>query len=99
MYRGRRARSEKILATDALREKLAGANGDPIPLCGAAGNVVGFALTPARMVKAEQDHAAVVAWLNEVFPPEEIARIVERSRNDTRPKRTTAEVLRLVEGG
>ncbi len=90
--------SEKLTATPELREKLANANGDPIPLCDEAGNIVGYALTPARMAKAEQEHAAVVAWLDGLWPPEEIVRIKERLGDDTRRKHTMAEVLRLVEG-
>lgn len=89
---------ETVLIPAELREKLAGANGNPVPLCDEVGNVVGYFLSPARMAKAEEEHRAVVAWLDGLWPPEEIARIKERLKDETRPKRTMAEALRLVEG-
>jgi hypothetical protein len=84
--------SKKVTIPADLREELAGANGDPVVLCDDAGNVVGYAVTPGQL-----------PWLAPPAPadpwtPEEIARAIERSKNDTRPKRTMAEVLKLVEG-
>jgi hypothetical protein len=40
----------------------------------------------------------MMAWLDRVWPPEAIARVKERLKDETRPKRTMAEVMRLVEG-
>ncbi len=90
--------SEKVAASAELLAKLATANGDRIPLCDESGNVIGYALTPTQMAKCDDEHKAVVAWLDSLWPAEDIARIMERSKNDARPKRTTEEVLRLVEG-
>jgi hypothetical protein len=59
--------------------------------------VIGYYVSPAQLARSEADHRAVVAWLDRLFPPAEIARIIERSKADTRPKRTMEDVLRLVE--
>lgn len=84
--------SEKVAIPAELREKLVSANGGPVPMCDDAGNVFAYSLTPAQL-----------PWLAPPAPadpwtPEEIARIAERLKDDTRPKRTMAEVLKLVEG-
>jgi hypothetical protein len=48
--------AEKVTIPAELREKLAGANGDAVPLCDDAGNVVGYYLSPTRMeaIRAER---------------------------------------------
>jgi hypothetical protein len=90
--------SEKVKASSELQAKLAAANGDRIPLCDDAGNVIGYALTPAQMARCDEAHKAMMAWLDRVWPPEAIAKVKERLKDETRPKRTMSEVLRLVEG-
>jgi hypothetical protein len=90
--------AEKVTIPADLREKLAGANGDAVPLCDETGNVVGYYLSPELMSRREEERKAVAAWLDRLWTPDEIARIVERSKKDSRPKRTMEEVLKLVEG-
>ena len=82
--------SEKIRASDELREKLAGANGDPIPLCDAAGTIIGYALTPGLLARLEPKPA-------DPWTDEEIARLEEERKNDPRPDVPHEEVLRWFE--
>jgi len=89
---------EKVTVPAELRAKLATANGTRIPLCDESGNVIGYALTPTQMAKCDDEHKAVVESLDSLWPADDIKRIIERSKNDQRPKRTMAEVMRLVEG-
>jgi hypothetical protein len=90
--------AEKVTIPAELRQKLAGANGDAVPLCDDAGNVVGYYLSPELMARREEERKVVSSWLDSLWTPEEIVRIVERSKYDSRPKRTMEEVLKLVEG-
>ena len=90
--------TESVTLDEATAGKLTAANGAPIPLCNPTGEVIGYYFTPAQRAKADEEHRAVVAWLDSIWPPEAIARIRERLKDKTRPKHTTEEVLRLVEG-
>ena len=74
------------------------ANGDPVPVCNPAGEVVGYYVSPDYVAQSDHHREVVNAMLDRLFPPEEIARIVERSKNDPRPRRSMDEVLRMVEG-
>lgn len=82
--------SEKVTIPAALREKLTAANGDPIPLCDDAGNVVAYALTPAQF-------ARLTPKPEETWTDEEIARLEEELANDPRPDVPHEEVLRWFE--
>lgn len=88
---------EKVTVPAELRARLAAANGDAVPLCDDAGNVIGYYLSAAQVAAREEYRAA--ARLGRPFSDEEITGIAERSRADTRPRRTMADVLRLVECG
>lgn len=83
--------SEKVAIPAELRGKLVSANGGPVPMCDDAGNVFAYSLTPAQLARLTPNP-------DDPWTPEVIARAIERSENDTRPKRTMAEVLKLVEG-
>ena len=87
-----------VTLDEATVKQLTTANGHPIPLRNPAGEVVGYYLSPEQMAKAEEEHKAVVAWLDGLWSPEELARIKQRLQDKTRPKRTMADVLQLVEG-
>ena len=62
------------------------------------GEVAGYYLTPTQLAKFESEHATVVSWLDKLWPPERIAKAIERSKQDTGPKRTMEDVFRLFEG-
>jgi hypothetical protein len=86
--------AEKVTIPAELREKLAGANGDAVPLCDDAGNVVGYYLTPAQLDKLDADRRARAA----LWTDEEIARLEAELANDSRPDMPHEEVMRWVEG-
>ena len=84
---------ERVTIPADVRAKLAAAT-DPVELCDDAGNVVGYALTPAQMAALDaRPPLPTGPWTDA-----EIQQIAARSRADTRPRRTMAEVMRLVEG-
>ena len=70
--------AEKVTIPAELRAKLAGANGNAVPLCDEAGNVVGYYLTPALLDKLDSQRRA----LHELWTDEEIARLEEELAND-----------------
>ena len=84
--------SEKVAIPPELRGKLVSANGGPVPMCDDAGHVFAYSFTPAQLARLAPPAPA------DMWTDEEIARAIERSKSDTRPKRTMAEVLKLVEG-
>jgi hypothetical protein len=87
-----------VTLDEATARRLTAANGQPVPLCDPTGEVIGYYFTPARKAEAEKDHRAIYAELDRRWPPEEIARIIERSKNDPRPNIPHEEVIRWVEG-
>lgn len=91
--------SAGVILDDATVDKLtAGANGHPVPLSNPAGEVVGYFITPDQLARSAEEHRAVVAWLDDLWPPDAIARIAERLKDPARRKYTAEDVLRLVEG-
>lgn len=90
--------AEKVTIPAELREKLAGANGDAVPLCDEAGNVVGYYLSPELMARREEERKVVSAWLDSLWSPDEIARVKQRLQDTSRPKRSMEDVLKLAEG-
>lgn len=86
-----------ITLDEATTAKLTASNGHPVPLCAAGGEIIGYYLSPARFAETEREHRAIYDDLHSRWPPEEIARIVERSKNDKRPKIPNEEVLRWIE--
>ena len=50
--------AEMVTIPSELREKLAGANGNAVPLCDEAGNVVGYYLSPDRMATLQDERHA-----------------------------------------
>jgi hypothetical protein len=50
--------SDKVTVPAELRDKLAGANGYPIPLCDEAGAVVGYFLSPTGFAALQSERAA-----------------------------------------
>lgn len=87
-----------VTLDETTANRLTAANGNPVPLFNPAGELIGYYLSPARMGKAVRDELAASGELDKLYPPEEVARIVERSKADTRPRRTMDEVIRLIEG-
>jgi len=51
--------NEKVTVPAELRAKLAGANGNPVPLCDESGTVIGYYVTPTRMATIEADRKAM----------------------------------------
>jgi hypothetical protein len=85
-----------VTLDEATRQKLgAGANGGTVELRNEAGEVIGYFVRPDKMQVMEQARELWLAWVEETFPPE----MIERSRNDPRPRRTMEEVIRFVEDG
>jgi hypothetical protein len=82
-----------VTLDDATVKLLTAASVQPIPLRNTAGEVVGYYISSAEMGKIEQRRRA----LNELWPPEEIARLEEARKNDPRPDVPHEEVLRWVE--
>jgi hypothetical protein len=91
--------AEKVTIPSELREKLAGANGDAVPLCDEAGDVVGYYLSPELMARREEERKAVVAWLDSLWSPDEIVRVKQGLQDTSRPRRSMEDVLKLIEGG
>jgi hypothetical protein len=85
--------AQKVTIPADLREKLAGANGDAVPLCDESGNVVGYYLTPALLDKLDSKRRA----RRELWSDEDIARLEEELANDPRPDVPHEEVMRWVE--
>jgi bifunctional DNA-binding transcriptional regulator/antitoxin component of YhaV-PrlF toxin-antitoxin module len=82
--------AEKVTIPAELREKLAAANGDAVPLCDEAGNVVGYYLTAAQLEKLDGERRARAA----LWTDEEIARLEEELAKDPRPDVPHEEVMR-----
>lgn len=73
-------------------------NGDALPLLDSTGELLGYFITPTQKQKSDGEHATVVSWLDELWPPEVITEAIARSKRDTGPKRTMEDVFRLFEG-
>ena len=84
--------AEKVTIPADLRDKLAGANGDAVPLCDEAGNVVGYYLSAGEMQRLNSPYRELHAYWND----EKVAQLEEERRNDPRPDVPHAEVLRWV---
>lgn len=85
----------RVTLDEATAARLAGANGRPVPLCNPAGAVIGYYVSSAEM---ERQQTGWYPGHPGLWTDAEIARITERLKDKSRPKRTTEEVLRLVEG-
>jgi hypothetical protein len=85
--------AQKVTIPAELRAQLAGANGDAVPLCDEAGNVVGYYLTPAQLTKLSSRYPE----LHEYWTDERIAQLEEDRKNDPRPDVPHEEVLRWVQ--
>lgn len=64
--------AEKVTIPAELREKLAGANGDAVPLCDEAGNVVGYYVSPARMEVIRGEREAMYDAGSSLVPEDEL---------------------------
>ncbi len=84
--------AQKVTLPADLREKLAGANGEAVPLCDEAGNVVGYYLSAEEMDKRSRNYRA----LHEYWTDERIAQLEEERKNDPRPDVPHEEVMRWV---
>jgi hypothetical protein len=82
--------AEKVTIPAELRAKLAGANGNAVPLCDEAGNVVGYYLTPALLDQLDSKRRALM----ELWTDEDIARLEEERKNDPRSDVPHEEVMR-----
>ena len=87
-----------ITLDEATVAKLASANGHPVPLCAAGGEVIGYYLSPARFAETERIHQALSAGFAGSWPPEEIRKLEEARKLDPRPNISHDEVLRWIEG-
>lgn len=84
--------AEKVTLPAELREKLAGANGDAVPLHDEAGNVVGYYLSAAEMDRRDRKRRELLA----TWSDEDIARLEEERKNDPRPDVPHEEVMRWI---
>jgi len=64
--------SDKVTIPAELREKLAGANGHPIPLCDDSGNVVAYCLSPSGLATLQAERQAAYAWAGALATEEEL---------------------------
>lgn len=87
-----------ITLDEATVAKLAAANGHPVPLCAAGGQVIGYYLSPARFAETERNHHALSTGFVGSWPPEEIRKLEEARKLDPRPNIPNDEVLRWIEG-
>lgn len=79
--------SDKITVPAELRDKLAGANGHPIPLCDETGTLVGYFLSPTGFAALQSERA----------PAHELASEAELDAAEARGgSRSMDEVLKLL---
>lgn len=83
--------SEKVTLPADVTAKLAAANGDPVPLCDEAGNVVGFYLSPDRLASIEAERKAAYAAVGGLATEQQLD-AAER----TGGSRSMDEVFRLL---
>ena len=83
--------SEKVIVPAEMQVKLAGANGNAVPLCDEAGNVIAYALSPARMEKIEEERKAMYDAASSIVTEEELD-LAERAGGS----HTMAEVFNRV---
>jgi hypothetical protein len=76
-----------VTLDDATVKRLTAGNGHPIPLRNAAGEVIGYYLSPVQMARLTPKRP-------DPWTPEEIARLEEDRKNDPRPDIPHEEVLR-----
>jgi hypothetical protein len=80
-----------VTLDEATRQKLGvGSNGGKVELRDEAGRVIGYLVSPEKMQSLDAAREFLLDWAEKEFPPE----MREAARNDPRPRRTMAEVLR-----
>jgi hypothetical protein len=84
--------SEKVTIPAELSQKLANANGEPIQLCDAAGNLIGYCVSPDRLESIEAERKAAYGAFPALATEEELD-AAERADGS----HTMEEVLKLLE--